>query len=347
MGYIQNTCIRSRSPAVPLDRPGNQSCRTAAQRSTAPLPVHPALGFAVIGGEKCGTTTVAEMLRRHPDVFMPAGEISAFEDPDYGAGGLVNLVRALQPITSRRTTGIHRSSDLHRPECPERIRRHFPTARLVVILRDPVERAISAYFHNIRYGFAALRDVNVGLPAIAAGIDGARLPRSREVLEFGFYHAHLSRYLRIFPRSQILVIPYDDLRTDLEGVLNRLCRFLDLDPQLATVPPTTRMNPGTYSLRQLWLQRQQHRLMFSYAEDGSRLFARQQPLSRVEQRIVALLRALEDWLLERNWLNDRPIVARETEAFLAKLYREDTARLQDLLGIDLSHWRPLRRSDAA
>lgn len=300
----------------------------------------PLLHFAIIGGEKCGTAKVRDLLYGHPRLFMPPQEMPAFEDPDYGAGGMADLAAALAPGAQFVASGIHRPNYLHKPECPARLRRHFPAARLIVVLRDPVERAVSAYFHQVRYGFLPQRSLRAGLPAIASGLLYARYPRSEEVLDFGFYHRHLSRYLQLFPREQILVLLQEALRTDLDGTFRRLCAFIGVDPTVAPAPSPAMINTGTYSARRLWFARRQNRFLYDYSPDGTRLFPRKTPLRRWERLASNLLADVERRASAAGWLPDaKPIVTPEVEELLTDLYRDDTARLQDLLGLDLSHWR--------
>src|SRR5690348_3927297 len=106
--------------------------------------------FLIIGAEKAGTTFLHQALRLHGDVFMPSDEIPFFEDPDYGApGAWQEFSKLFEPGAGKRAIGLMRPNYLHKPECPARIHKHFPDAKLVVMLRDPVERAISAYNHNV------------------------------------------------------------------------------------------------------------------------------------------------------------------------------------------------------
>ena len=300
----------------------------------------PLLQFAIIGGEKCGTAKVRDLLCGHPRLFMPPQEMPALEDPDYGAGGMADLATALAPGAQFAASGIHRPNYLHKPECPPRLHRHFPAARLIVVLRDPVERAVSAYFHQVRYGFLPQRPLQVGLPAIASGRLHARYPRSREVVEFGFYHRHLSRYLQLFPREQLLVLLQEALRADLDGTFRRLCAFVGIDPTAAPAPSPAMINTGIYSARRLWFARRQNRFLYDYSPDRTRLFPRKTPLRRWEKRASHLLSVMEWKASAAGWLPDvKPVVTPEIEELLADLYRDDTARLQDLLGLDLSHWR--------
>lgn len=101
--------------------------------------------FLIIGAQKSATTFLLRCLREHPDVFVPSGEIPFFEDPDYSQGDIESFARLFARGCHKKAVGLKRPNYLHKPECPERIHRHIPSARLIVILRDPIERAISAY----------------------------------------------------------------------------------------------------------------------------------------------------------------------------------------------------------
>lgn len=148
--------------------------------------------FLLIGAQKSATTFVHRCLCEHPNVFMPSGEIPFFKDPDYSQSDIESFERLFEKGYHKKAIGIKRPDYLHKPECPERIHRHIPSARLIAILRDPVDRAISAYYHNAKMGFAPLKHVNTGLLEVINGRHAEKYPRAAEIVEFGFYHKHLT-----------------------------------------------------------------------------------------------------------------------------------------------------------
>lgn len=183
--------------------------------------------FLVIGAMKAGTTSLHQYLRTHPSVFMPElKEPEFFSEPDRWARGIdwySSLFEpgADRPIRGEASTGYTRFPRY--PETPERIARVLPDARLVYLLRDPVERMRSHYHHSVLLG----RERRPVDEALLAG--GGYLDTSR-------YAMQLRRYLDHFPAEQVMVAFSEDLRTDRRATLERICRFVGADP--ASLPTT-------------------------------------------------------------------------------------------------------------
>ena len=88
------------------------------------------------------------MISQHPEIWMPRGETPYFEDPDYHQSTPDEFLSQF-PHESGKLIGIKRPNYIGKPEAPERIETDLPDARLIAVLRDPADRAISAYFHQI------------------------------------------------------------------------------------------------------------------------------------------------------------------------------------------------------
>src|SRR6185312_2110687 len=294
--------------------------------------------FLIIGAEKAGTTFLHEALRRHRDVFMPPGEVPFFEDPDHSApDALRQFSRLFEPGFGKRAIGLKRPNYLHKPECPARIRQYCPDARLIVMLRDPVERAISSYYHYIRNGFVPLRHPDSGLAAIIAQGFQKRYPRSREVIDFGFYCRDLKRYLELFPRRQILILLMEDLSTNAYLLQHRTLHFLGLNPAQTRPLPPGKVNEGEYAMPRLVLQRLKSRLLHRYNDERTRLW-RKQRVGRAASLALACIERVDRRLRQTSIANNGELVSPELRRRLAEHYIDDTLQLEKLLGLDLSHW---------
>ena len=196
--------------------------------------------FIVIGAAKAGTTALYWYLAEHPSVFM-----SRVKETNYFAYGLDQNGQLLYgdpdvhqfPVKTRSAyeqlfadagsaAAIGEASPIYL-ECPQaagRIRDLLPDARLVCVLRQPVERAYSDYQMYLRARGCRLDAARDLSPDSA----WAR-PDSRWML-VGRYHEQLARYYDLFPRSQIHVFLFDDLRRDAEAAVQGIYRFLGVDP---------------------------------------------------------------------------------------------------------------------
>jgi hypothetical protein len=181
-----------------------------------PLP-----GFVGLGALKAGTTFLDGLLRRHPQLCLPRGlkEVDYFT-VHYGRGSRWYASRFDGCAT--RLHGEVSPRYLVDPRVPERLVRANPGARLLLVARDPVERAYSQYKHRVRTT-AAREDFDAYLAA------------NHGVLERGRYFAHLGGYLDRFPREALHVVLFDDLVDDSAAALGPVWRLLGVDD--LTLPP--------------------------------------------------------------------------------------------------------------
>jgi Sulfotransferase family len=185
----------------------------------------------------------------------------------------------------------------------QRIHASLPQAKIVAILREPVERAHAHYWFKVLWDFDRSPTFEESLAAEAA--PGRELPL--DCFNHGRYHAHLSRYYDLFAEDQLRVYLYEDWRDSPQEMLLDLCGFLGIDAELLLPVQTKNV---TYAPRSRWLRRR----VLSH------------PLPGMEQ-------------LDRRYNLVRPPPIREqTRQQLLDRYRPDTERLQTLIGRDLSHW---------
>jgi hypothetical protein len=187
--------------------------------------------FLLIGAMKSGTTTLYSYLAEHPDVFMPAlKEPNFFNDHWHrGVGWYERLFAPAGGALARGEASVRYTSFPEDAECPRRIASVIPQARLLFLVRDPVDRIRSHYLHEL----CALRERRPLEQAVRE--NPIYLDRSR-------YAMQLERYLDFFPREQLLVLRAEELfRAPLE-VLPRLYGFLGVDPGWRPAGPPRRDN---------------------------------------------------------------------------------------------------------
>src|SRR5258708_9728171 len=150
--------------------------------------------FVIIGAAKSASTWLHLALRQHPAVYMPGDETPFFEDPYYNANDLGPLLAELKGAPPGAVVGIKCPNYLCTPQCAPRLAQRLPHARLVAILRNPVDRAISQYYHLIRSGQFPVVSPAIAFSHYRAGrFDPPYSPQ--RVTDFGRNAAAL----RIFP----------------------------------------------------------------------------------------------------------------------------------------------------
>lgn len=294
------------------------------------------LDFVIIGAQKAGSTFLQERVTAHPDAYTPAGETPFFQDPDYTEAGYQKLVDDLRAQAGDRKIGIKRPNYLGEPEVPARVRQHAPETRLQAVLRDPRERAVSAYFQMMRHRNVPRESIEVALPRILAGDYDTRWPISPTVLQYGRYGEHLERWLQAFPSEQLQVVFYEDIKSDPDGCVRRAYEHFGLDPSF--VPPPTEKRPmeGVYSLTRQRINAVGHAIAYQRFDDGRRVLRRQ---GFVPNAAHALFRGLDRVVWRRLFAARAPKPSPRLRQQLTDYYADDVRKLEELTGRDLTAWR--------
>jgi len=229
----------------------------------------PLLAFVVGGVQKGGTTALATALARHPAIAMPRDkELHAFDAPGYderwdSAAVDARIAPAFAPPRPGVLHGDATPLSVYHPAVVRRIARYNPAMRWIVLLRDPVERAISHYRMERQRGV----ETRSLLRAVLA--EPQRLRGSRDdfshgaawrwasYVDRGRYARQLDTLFAHFPRTQVLLLRSSDLLREPGAVLARTLAFLGVPPAPIAVersfvggyPAPSRLDPGRLLLR--------------------------------------------------------------------------------------------------
>jgi len=296
-----------------------------------PLP-----NFLLIGPPKCGTTALYATLARHPQVFMSPvkepyffafdGEPVVFGGPD-GAHFQRHAVTSQAAYTELFATAgeqqvrgeastIYLSSYQPR-DTATRIHDALPMARLVAVLRQPVDRAYSAFTDLRARGLEPLADFREALAAEAQRTAANWRPGFR-YWQNGLYAQNLTPYCERFPHIQVRIYLYEDWRDHPQTLLADLCNFLEIDP--ARLPVQVQQRNVTRWARSRWMER----LLQSNGWIRGILPRR-------------LRRAMSTRLRAWNQVKPPPLDP-ALRSNLTERYRDEIMHLQGLIGCDLRHW---------
>lgn len=290
--------------------------------------------FFIVGAFKAGTTAMYEYLRRHPQVFMPE-----LKEPMYFGADLtpryermteaqyLELFRGARPD---QRAGEASPWYLYSSAAPAEIRAFNPDARIVIMLRNPVDVMHAQHSQMV---FNAREDIADFAAALAAEDNrrhGRRVPATAIRPEALFYRhsvrfaEQVRRWLDVFGRERVHFIVFDDLVADPRAVWRGLLEFLDVDPavevDLAAYNPSRRARSGR-------LQR------VLYNPPG--------PLRGLMGRLrrVALLHRLRDRAVSANSRRAaRDDMHPELRRQLTREMAPQVAELGELIGRDLSAW---------
>jgi hypothetical protein len=276
-----------------------------------------------------------ETLNQHPNIQIPDGEVAFFEDPDFYPHN-ASLVDRLDQIETGKLFGIHRTTYLGRPECAPRISKLLPHAKLIVLLRNPIDRAISAYHHLVRHGLLRWNDPNIVFNDLL--LDRIEPHYGRQILDFGRYGEALARYLDYFSADQILIITDSELRS-ADRSYRKACRFLGVSETF--VPPnlSRRFNTGAYHLPILRSLNKLAPLHYQYDFQYGRVYRKIGVMSDLAHIASNCLGKIERMLPDRRQAIRAMCIGQEMRARLADYYRPDIDLLTRLTSLNLDHWK--------
>lgn len=285
--------------------------------------------FIVIGAAKAGTTSLHWYLTEHPQVFMtPAKDPSYFAYGVDGAGRLLwgepefhgfpvrslgEYERLFAEAGDAPAIGEASTMYLECPQSAARIRELLPAARIICSIRHPVDRAYSDYVMDLRHRsqrFDPARD----LTATSAW---AR-PDSRW-MRIGRYHEQLSRYFDAFPRDQLCVVLFDDLKRNPLRFTQDVYRFLNVDPTFApdfATPHAPGGIPASPMLERLFLRSGKSALKPWVPKPAANWVRR----------------------LRTRTFRPAPPLPKELRKELTRPFEDDIAKTSELIGRSLDHW---------
>lgn len=289
--------------------------------------------FVIIGAARCGTTSLYAYLREHPQVFMsseketdyfslgdlPSDEVPALAAP-WRAKTRAEYDAFFRDAGDARAVGEASPTYLFYPRSAERLRQAIPDAKLICVLRDPVERAYSHFALARKMGFEPETDFEA---AVAREDERWRTDRSMRFTytRASFYRDGLAEFFARFPRERILVLRFEDLSADTAGTMRRIHAFVGVDPEFVAdvaVRHNRSMLPKSGLVREA----------FGRPFRVRRFLQRNLP-PRLVTRLGNLI------------MRPPPVLAKDVRARLLPRFVDDVRRLEMLLDLDLAAWRSI------
>jgi hypothetical protein len=292
--------------------------------------------FLIIGAAKAGTTTLHDYLARHPRVRMSRSDDPSVRDKEpcfFDAA--VNWKRGVEwyrslfagarddQLCGEASTNYTRFPQV--PGVPERIAALLPRAKLLYLLRHPVERAYSHYVHRWT------RELHPGEPFRESF--EAFVARDPMCLDGSDYALQVRRYLAHFPRASLLLLRTDDLERDPRELLARALAFLGLDdPGDLVGPGALASNPGGVSEAKLRANATRGLRGLALARAAARALPK-----RVRDSVWELYRR-SPWGRRLRAAYSAPPMRPETRAALLERFRPSNRFLREEFGLDTSPW---------
>lgn len=305
--------------------------------------------FFVIGAQKAGTTSLYHYLNQHHEIYMsPAKEPLFFShsiDPSGNArrhrfkrplfprnprfANIEEYQRLYEGVGGEKAIGEASTLYIYAAGTAERIKRYAPDAKIVAILRNPADRAYSAFLYALRIGVEPFSDFARALRAEQRRVD-TNWHYVYRYYDRGLYYKQIKAYYDVFGPESVGIWIYEDLKKDPRNVSKSVFRFLGVDDSF--VPDTSlRHNPASIPKNSL-----------------SRAVIRVMNVAfPIAKKVVpsTSVRVRDQWDYKvRQVINERILVEKlppfdpVLRAGLIERYKEDILKLQALTALDLSDW---------
>jgi hypothetical protein len=276
--------------------------------------------FFVVGAAKSGTTSLYRYLVQHPAIFMPKLKEPHFFgewDLSTGVSSLEEYLDLFAGVPKRLRAGEATTSYLYSRSAAQEIKRFQPNAKIVMVLRDPVDRAYSNYWDQIEENLSFEEALAAEPKRIQQGWRYAY-----HYFEGGRYAEQVSRYLQVFGHDAVRIYLFEDLIGDAGNVCRDIFLALRVDPDYP-IDVSGAYNPSGLP-RSAFLSKLLHERS-SIKEPIKKIL----PPS-LRQDLKASLRAVN--------VRPAPQMNPETRSRLRAIYRDDILRLEQLIARDLSNW---------
>ena len=307
----------------------------------------------IVGAPKSGTTSLYEYLKGHPQVFMSAIKEPCYFSADLALDASGNFLRhgrdekayfeLFAEAGDARRLGEASTRYLYSKDAAQLIREASPEARIVAMLRNPVDMIHSLHSHKLAAGTEDLADFEQALAAEGDRHAGRRIPahsnpRLATYRDRARYGEQLQRWLGVFGRERVHVMLFEDMLRDPPGEFRRLLEFLDVDPDYQ--PDSFGAHNAAHAARSRTLRSVLNARLPQW------LVWRLLPRLIGEARTRSLVQRFRDSRLNRQPMR-RGALRPELRRQLEQEFAPDVALLSELLGRDFgTAWFKAQQSSA-
>jgi hypothetical protein len=289
--------------------------------------------FFIVGAPKCGTTALHKYLRGHPEIFMPDGKDRCFFGSDLITSkrfSTAEFSSRFDGRTDQKRVGESCVHYLYSKTAPREIKEFAPDARIIIMLRNPVDLLYSWHSQLLYLGTENISDFEAALRAEPARRRGENIPNPLRVQNSLYYREigrladHVARYFDTFGRDQVLTILLEDFAASTTRVYQDTLRFLGLSPEFDTSLPVVNANKKPRS-QYVHSMLTGNRLLKALARGVL-------PSADLRRRLI---RPIQRW--NKVYEPRRPLRP-DLRRALQREYAEQVTALGQLIGRDLSHW---------
>lgn len=294
----------------------------------------------IVGAPKCGTSSLYEYLKQHPQILM-----STRKEPHYFGSDLrrqhLNSYRtirteadylALFQDAAEDVIGEASTSYFYSLKAAAEIKAFNPDSKIVIMLREPVEMMYSLYYQLYQGGVEDASSFDLALVAEEARQQGKNIPKLAHIVDnlryryIAHYSQHIQRYFNEFGREHVMVIIFDDFRADTHAVLMQLFDFLGVDKDIKI--NLSIANPNSYA---------RNKLLRNFLVNPPEI------VLTLGKRILPIARPIYQQLVRSNTkIASRPPMDATLQEKLQREFYPEIEELSQLLNRDLSAWTKIK-----
>jgi hypothetical protein len=290
------------------------------------------IDFLIIGAQKSGSTSLYHYLRQHPEIYLPEIEENRFfTKNEFYRQGVAFLKPFYRHSKSSKVKGGKNVHIMYFPDAPSRIHKHNPDMKLIAILRNPIDRAYSAYWFARRNGWEYCKTFEQALELEFRRTQGTYEERAElTYLTHGHYYEQLRRVINLFGQTKVLTFLTDDLKQDPQNVISRIFDWFGLNNSSSQIDYQRRSmvaaQPRILGLQKLLMSRDiwYRRILRKSLSHRIRHIIQRKVINKV----------IDANLEQANY----PPMRQTTRKNLSQYFTKHNARLSGLIDRDLSHW---------
>lgn len=289
----------------------------------------------LIGVQKAATTSVFNWLSQHPEVCAPLAmkDISFFTRPMfYKEKGINYLLEHYKNCNSSQKIRLQGSVHyIFFEDSLKRIHKFCPDAKFILILRHPMERAISSYLYARKFNYEKLSfDEALQAEEDRMNNDDLKIRSECTYLNHGFYAYQIQRFLKYFKRDQLLILLYDDLKSQPEQSIFKAFKFLSIDENFI---PDFKQHNKTGTVKYKFLQK-----MLLGENRFKKIIVNKVLPKIISEEQKAILR----WKFIHFNTSDKQTDIQIDQNVVEKynpVFEKDISELEKILKRDLSNWK--------
>lgn len=300
----------------------------------------PNINLFIVGAAKSGTTSLYNYLLQHPNVFLPRVKEPNFYSnaesdnpadyiiPKKGKTCHKRMIKdksvyfsLYEDAKNEKILADASPSYLWDKNAAKKIYSDFPNAKIIILLRNPIQRAFSHYLMDLKYANQSEKDFKQAILN-----DQFAEPKvwgkAHMYLDIGLYYEQVIRYLDVFDKKNVKIIIYEDFIKNTEQYLIQIFDFLNIDNSL--------VNKIDY--------KKVHNPYVVPRGNISKSFLKYKSKLKLLKKLLP--ESLKDYLNKEILFkeSDKPVLKPEDKLFLIDYYKEDIKKLQTLLGKEVSQW---------